>query len=74
MKLLSVLVLSAFILVGLFLGIYCLLYKQKVKEAQRETNIITPAKLFQFLNGVIIVSFLSSVVSLIFLLFELLIQ
>ncbi len=70
MKLLNVAVLSTFVLVGLYLGAYSLLYKLKVKEAQRETSILTPPKLFQFLNSVIIISFSTSLACVIFILIE----
>lgn len=70
MKLISLLLLSTLVIVGLYLGIYSLLYKQKVTEAQRETSILTPPKLLQMLNTVIFISFISSLVSLIFILYE----
>ena len=71
MKVINLLILSTFILVGLYLGIYSLLYKQKVKEAQNETSILTPPRLFHFLDASIILSFLSTSLCILILLYEL---
>lgn len=71
MKSVTILLLSLFLIIGMYLAVYSMLYMRKVKEAQNETSIETPKKIFQFLQIGIISSVIIVVISILLLLYEL---